>query len=53
MDSPIDRRDLSDPGDEVLRKFRYQHAYGVILSLGIAAGQLDYKLLWCEQHRII
>ena len=50
MKSPTDSRDLSDPGDEVLRKFRYQHAYGVVLSVGIATGKLDYTALWCEQH---
>ena len=50
MNSPTDSRDLSDPGDEVLRKFRYQHAYGVVLSVGIATGKLDYTALWCEQH---
>jgi len=50
MNSPIDSRDLSDPGDEVLRKFRYQHAYGVILSVGMATGGLPCKALWCEQH---
>ena len=50
MNSPIDSRDLSDPGDEVLRKFRYQHAYGVILSVGMATGRLACKALWCEQH---
>jgi hypothetical protein len=50
MNSPIDSRDQSDPGDEVLRKFRYQHAYGVVLSVGIATGRLAYAALWCEQH---
>lgn len=50
MKSPTDSRDLSDPGDEVLRKFRYQHAYGVVLSVGIATVKLDYTALWCEQH---
>ena len=50
MKSPTDSRDLSDPGDVVLRKFRYQHAYGVVLSVGIATGNLDYTALWCEQH---
>ncbi|MBW2689370.1 MAG: DUF4297 domain-containing protein [Deltaproteobacteria bacterium] len=50
MNSPTDSRDLSDPGDEVLRKFRYQHAYGVVLSVGIATGKMDYTALWCEQH---
>ena len=50
MESPIDSINLSDPGDEVLRKFRYQHAYGVILSVGMATGLLPCKALWCEQH---
>ncbi len=50
MNSLTASRDLSDPGDEVLRKFRYQHAYGVVLSVGIATGKLDYTALWCEQH---
>ena len=50
MNSPIDSRDLLDPGDEVLKKFRYQHAYGVILSIGMATGRLTCKALWCEQH---
>lgn len=50
MNSPIDSRNLSDPGDEVLRKFRYQHAYGVILSVAMATGGLPCKALWCEQH---
>ncbi|MCK4499666.1 DUF4297 domain-containing protein, partial [Candidatus Babeliales bacterium] len=34
----------------MLRKFRYQHAYGVILLVNIATGKLDYTALWCEQH---
>lgn len=50
MNSPTDSRDQIDPGDEVLRKFRYQHAYGVILSVGMATGRLACKALWCEHH---
>lgn len=50
MNSPTDKRDRSDPGDEVLRKFRYQHAYGAILLLGIASQRLNYVAVWCEQH---
>jgi Cap4 dsDNA endonuclease len=50
LKSPTDSREMSDPGDVVLRKFRYQHAYGVVLSVGIATGNLDYTALWCEQH---
>jgi hypothetical protein len=50
MSVPTDSRNLTDPGDEVLRKFRYQHAYGVVLSVVIATGKMDYVALWCEQH---
>jgi hypothetical protein len=50
MNSPTDGIDLSDPGDEVLRRFRYQHAYGVILSVAMVTGKLDYTALWCEHH---
>ena len=50
MTSPTDKRDRSDQGDEVLRRFRYQHAYGLVLCVGIASDRLDYTALWCEQH---
>ena len=50
MSTPTDIRDSNDPGDEVLRKFRYQHAYGVILAIGIATKKLNYAAIWCEQH---
>lgn len=50
MNSPIEHRDISDPGDEVLRKYRYQHAYGVILSIGMVTHRLPYKSIWCEQQ---
>lgn len=50
MNSPIDIKERIDPGDEVLRKFRYQHAYGVVLSVGIATKRLPYTALWCEQQ---
>lgn len=50
MSTPTDNRDSNDPGDEVLRKFRYQHAYGAILAIGIATKKLSYTAIWCEQH---
>lgn len=34
----------------MLRRFRYQFAYGVILLLGAATRRLDYRAIWCEQH---
>ncbi len=50
MSSPIDTRDESDPGDHVIRKFRYQHAYGVILSVMMIKKDRPYRAIWCEQH---
>lgn len=50
MSTPTDSRDSKDPGDEVLRKFRYQHAYGAILAIGMATKKLGYTAIWCEQH---
>jgi hypothetical protein len=50
MTSLTDRRDQSDPGDQVLRKFRYQHAYGVILVVAMATKKKPYTSIWCEQH---
>jgi Cap4 dsDNA endonuclease len=48
--SPTDKRNQTDPGDDVLRRFRYQFAYGVILLLGAATRRLEYRAIWCEQH---
>jgi hypothetical protein len=50
MSSPTDARDRSDPGDQVIRKFRYQHAYGVILSVVMITKVRPYRAIWCEQH---
>ena len=50
MSSPIDFLDESDPGDQVIRKFRYQHAYGVILSVMMIKKDRPYRAIWCEQH---
>nr|MBR9812151.1 DUF4297 domain-containing protein [bacterium] len=50
MSSPTDARDKSDPGDQVIRKFRYQHAYGVIVATMMLTKQRSYRAIWCEQH---
>jgi len=50
MSSPINSRDQTDPGDQVIRKFRYQHAYGVILSVIMINKDRPYRAIWCEQH---
>ena len=47
---PATTADTSDPGDQTQRNFRYQHAYGAILLTNSAAGQLQYKAIWCEHH---
>lgn len=48
--SPSNTIDRDDPGDDVQRRFRYQHAYGAILLTGVARGALDYVGIWCEHH---
>jgi hypothetical protein len=48
--SPADARDLTDPGDQMQRNIRYQHAYGVILLLASVQSKLPYLSLWCEHH---
>jgi len=50
MASPINKRNLSDPGDQVLRKFGYQHAYGVVLVIAMINKLKDYLAIWCEHH---
>ena len=50
MSSLIDSRDHSDPGDQVIRKFRYQHAYGVVLAILMMNQTRHYRAIWCEQH---
>ena len=50
MSQPIDKRDNSDPGDVILRKFKYQHAYGVILAVAMTTQTNELETIWCEQH---
>lgn len=50
MSPPTDFCDHSDPGDQVIRKFRYQHAYGVILAILMINKVRPYRAIWCEQH---
>ena len=47
---PIEVRPEGDPGDDVQRRFRYQHAYGVILLLRSVLEPDSYKCIWCEFH---
>jgi hypothetical protein len=48
--NPEGTLDRSDPGDDVQMRFRYQHAYGVILLAGAASGNNCYTAIWCEHH---
>ena len=48
--SPDEVLDTVDTGDETQLRFRYQHAYGVILLLAALSGKKPYTDLWCEHH---
>lgn len=50
MSTPISAPNTTDPGDEVIRKFRYQFAYGAILAIRMVAGDEEMEAIWCEQH---
>ena len=39
-----------DPGDDVQRRFRYQHAFGVVLLIASIRTAKDYVAIWCEHH---
>jgi Cap4 dsDNA endonuclease len=49
-ESPLNRLTTDDPGDDVQRRFRYQHAFGAVLLLASIRGDKDYVSLWCEHH---
>ena len=48
--SPIEKRNLIDPGDETSRRYRYQFGFGSILLVASLRNEFDYKAVWCEQH---
>src|SRR5258708_2682743 len=48
--SPDEVLDTVDAGDETQLRFRYQHAYGVILLLAALSGKKPYTAIWCEHH---
>lgn len=45
--------DGEDPGGDTQRRFRYQHAYVVVLLCGSAKAELPYVRLICENHEDI
>ncbi|GHF58766.1 hypothetical protein HNQ07_004087 [Deinococcus metalli] len=48
----IENIDHTDPGDETLQRYRYQHAYGVMLALGAlrGTGGIEFIGIYCEHH---
>ncbi len=53
QDNNVDHGDLThnrDIGDDVQRRFKYQHGYGVILLCGMFTGTIPYSALICEEE---
>jgi hypothetical protein len=48
--TPADTLDRLDIGDDIQLRFRYQHAYGVILLVGSITNKKPYLAIWCEHH---
>ncbi|WP_341356782.1 dsDNA nuclease domain-containing protein [Rossellomorea sp. y25] len=53
LNSPDEVLSKTDPGDEVQRRFRYQHTYTALISIQMASGKISYKELLCELHEDI
>lgn len=47
---PLSHLADEDVGDDTQRRFRYQHAYGVVLLLAALRSENDYLAVWCEHH---
>lgn len=47
--SPTQTYDLSDPGDDMQLRVRYQHSYGLILFCQAEKQEIDCRSLWFEQ----
>lgn len=43
----------TDPGDEVQRRFRYQHTYTALIAIQMASEKIAYKEILCEHHEDI
>ncbi len=50
ISSPDSVLNITDPGDDIQRRFRYQNAHGVILFVAAIAGDAPYIAIWCENH---
>ncbi|WP_413302780.1 dsDNA nuclease domain-containing protein [Bacillus sp. 1P10SD] len=51
--SPDEVLSSTDPGDEVQRRFRYQHTYTALIAIQMTSGKIAYKELLCEHHEDI
>ncbi|GCE04252.1 dsDNA nuclease domain-containing protein [Dictyobacter aurantiacus] len=40
----------TDPGDDIQRRFRYQHAYGIVLLVASINQKLPYQAIICENY---
>jgi hypothetical protein len=47
---PGDILDTEDPGDDVQRRFRYQHAYAAIQCLKLLEPTSEFIAVYCENH---
>src|SRR3954453_12021972 len=47
---PGDILDTEDPGDDVQRRFRYQHAYAAIQCLKLLEPTSEFVAVYCENH---
>jgi Cap4 dsDNA endonuclease len=47
---PGDTLDTEDPGDDVQRRFRYQHAYAAIQCLKLLEPASEFVAVYCENH---
>lgn len=50
MPNPTHQLPANDSGAQTVRNYRYQHLYGVVLLIGAATNQHDYRAVWCEQE---
>src|SRR5690606_5550904 len=46
--SPTQTYDVSDPGDDMQRRIRYQHCYGLILFCEAEKKKIDCRSIWFE-----
>ncbi len=48
--NPSNTLDTNDPGDDVLRRFRYQAAYAAIIALELLDENSELEEIFCEHH---